>query len=101
MCHMRLAVGGTCGGDAPAFDRVAAGRALGVSVASCQRDGGPAGAGRARVTFQPTGDVSAVELDAPFDATPVGACVARRYRAAKVPAFAGAAVSVRKSFTLE
>lgn len=108
-CHMRLAVGAACGesssssisSTAPPFDRSAAARALGVNVASCKRADGPTGAGHVRVTFEPRGTVSAVDVEAPFGGTATGACIAQRYKAATVPAFSGGSLTVGKSFAIE
>ncbi len=109
-CHMRLSVGAACGGEqsttsssatAPPFDRPAAARALGVNVASCKRADGPTGSGHVKVTFQPSGSVSAVDVEAPYSGTAVGACVAQRYRGVSVPAFSGGSLSVGKSFSIE
>jgi predicted Zn finger-like uncharacterized protein len=107
-CHMRIAVGASCEASIAtkppeppaAFDRTAAARALAIDVSSCKRPDGPTGPGHVRVTFQPTGSASTVEVDSPFGGTAVGACVAQRYRAAKVPAFTGGALSVGKTFTI-
>ncbi len=111
VCQMRLSVGAACGADrttssstitsAPPFDRPSAARALGVSVATCKRAGGPTGAGHVRVTFQPSGAVSAVDVEPPFAGTPTGACIAQRYRSASVPAFSGGALTVGKGFAIE
>jgi hypothetical protein len=108
-CQMRLSVGGTCSaasaispvGAAPPFDRAAAARALGISVASCKRADGPTGPGHLKVTFQPSGSVSAVEMEPPYAGTPTGACIAQRFRGATVPAFSGSSLSVGKSFSVE
>jgi hypothetical protein len=106
---MRVAAGATCSAEptgptvtsAPPFDRVAAARALGVSVASCRRGDAPSGAGHVKVTFQPSGNASAVEVDAPYAGTATGSCIAQRFRGASVPPFAGAPLSVGKSFVIE
>jgi predicted Zn finger-like uncharacterized protein len=108
-CAMRLSVGAPCGdarstsstptGAAP-FDRPAAARALGVSVSTCKRADGPTGPGHARVTFQPSGAVSAVDVEAPYAGTAVGACVAQRLQSASVPAFTGGALTVGKTFAI-
>ena len=108
-CQMRLSAGAACGADrpgstvtsAPPFDRAAAARALGISMASCKRAGGPSGAGHVKVTFQPNGSVSAVEVDPPYSNTATGTCVAQRYRGTSVPPFAGAPLAVGKTFTIE
>ncbi len=108
-CHMRLAVGAACASHSQAspstlvlpFDRPAAARALGLNVASCKRADGPTGLGHVRVTFQSSGAVSAVDVEAPYASTAVGACVAQRYRGASVPPFSGGSLTVGKSFAIE
>jgi hypothetical protein len=44
---------------------------------------------------------SAVVDQPPFAGTPVGGCVAGKFRSARIPAFAWAAVGVGKSFVVE
>jgi Meckel syndrome type 1 protein len=102
-CAMRLSVGGACGPAVAtavrAFEPAEAGRALGaVAFHGC----GAAGAsGHARVTFEPTGAVSAVVVDtAELASTPAERCVTDAYRRVHVRAFAGPAVTVGKRFTL-
>ena len=86
-----------------AFDRGAAAASLGsINVASCRQADGPTGAGHVKVTFQPSGTVSAVEVDEPpFRGTSVGGCLAAKFRSAHVPPFDGAPVIVGKTFTLD
>ena len=87
--------------DAP-FDRGAAAAALGnVNVQSCKKPDGPTGTGRVKVTFAPSGSVQTAVIDgAPFEGTPVGSCVAGKFRGAHIPAFAGSPVTAGKSFTI-
>ena len=107
-CAIRVAAGASCESRtspppparAPSFDRAAALRALSIDVTSCARPEGPNGAGHAKITFDPNGSASSVVVDAPHGGTAVGACIQRRYRAAKIPAFDGAAIVVGKSFVL-
>lgn len=107
-CQMRLSVGAPCGGSpnvattstAPPLDRAAATRALGVSVASCKREDGPTGPGHVKVTFQPNGSASAVEVEPPYAGTQVGACVAQRFRSVTIPAFAGGPLTLGKAFNV-
>ncbi|HEU4405563.1 MAG TPA: zinc-ribbon domain-containing protein [Polyangiaceae bacterium] len=91
------------GGTAP-FDRGAASAALSSAsggVSACKKADGPSGLGRVAVTFAPSGVVSSAVVEGPpFAGTPVGACVAGKFRAAKVPAFAGPPITVKKSFSL-
>ena len=70
-------------------------------MASCKRADGPTGAGHLKVTFQPSGSVSAVEMEPPYAGTPTGACIAQRFRGATVPAFSGSSLSVGKGFAIE
>jgi predicted Zn finger-like uncharacterized protein len=90
------------GGSTAPFDRGAAAGALGsVNVQSCAKPGGPTGSGHVTVTFSPDGSVKSAEIDGgPFPGTPVGGCIAGKYRGVHVPPFAGANVRVGKSFTL-
>ena len=108
-CHMRLAAGAACSADPPVamvtpaapFDRAAAVRAMGISVAGCKRAEGPTGPGRVKVTFQPSGAVSAVVVDAPYAGTATGVCIAKRYASVSIPAFADHPLSAGKSFVIE
>jgi hypothetical protein len=54
-----------------------------------------------KITFAPNGSVSSAVVDGgPFPGTPVGGCIAGKFRGAHVPAFGGGPVSVGKSFTI-
>ena len=85
-----------------AFDRGAAAGALGsVNVASCKKADGPTGSGHVTVTFDPNGTVQSAVVDQPpFSGTPVGGCIAGKFRSARVPPFSGSPVKVGKSFTI-
>lgn len=91
--------------EAPPFDAAAAKAALGAAAAqatSCKQEDGPTGKGQVQITFAPTGNTSAATVtDGTFGGTAVGACVAKLFRAAKVPAFNGTPVTVSKSFVIE
>ena len=93
--------GGGGGSTAP-FDRGAAQGALGgVNVQSCKKPDGPTGSGHVKITFAPNGSVSSAVVDGgPFPGTPVGGCIAGKFRGAHVPSFSGGPVSVGKSFTI-
>jgi predicted Zn finger-like uncharacterized protein len=96
------AAGGGGGASTAPFDRGAAAAALGaVNVQSCKKADGPTGSGHVTVTFSPDGSVASAVIDSgPFPGTPVGGCIAGKYRGAHVPAFGGAPVRVGKSFTV-
>jgi hypothetical protein len=88
----------------PSFDRAAASRALGsISLLPCKQAKGPSGDGHVIVTFAPTGEVTEVTVDRePYKDTAVGRCIAGQFKhAQKVPRFAGAPVSVGKTFHLD
>jgi predicted Zn finger-like uncharacterized protein len=90
------------GGEGPSFDRAAAISALSAaasSAQSCKRADGPTGSGRIAVTFAPSGNATTANVEGPpFAGTPVGGCVAARFRGTRVPPFGGASVTVRKTF---
>lgn len=87
------------------FDRAAAARALAEKALAVKSCGTPNGTNRTvkvSVTFAPSGEVrSAVVHDPSLASTAVGACVAARFREARIPAFEGAPVIVSKSFSVE
>lgn len=86
------------------FDKAAAKAALNgaaAQAASCGAGGAP-GKGKIQVTFAPSGKVSDAQLvEGPFAGTTAGKCALGQFRAAKVPAFAGAPVTVAKSFKVD
>ena len=90
--------------EGAAFDKGAAVAALGAAAASassCKKPDGPTGTGKASVTFAASGRATATNVSGSFAGTDVGGCVARLFRAAKVPAFSGDPVTVSKSFSIE
>ncbi|MEP7053370.1 MAG: zinc-ribbon domain-containing protein, partial [Pseudomonadota bacterium] len=90
--------------DGAAFDKSAAVAALGAAAASagsCKKPDGPTGSGKVSVTFAPSGRATMTNVGGAFAGTEVGGCVARLFRAAKVPAFSGDPVTVSKSFSIE
>ncbi|WP_394843376.1 zinc-ribbon domain-containing protein [Pendulispora brunnea] len=107
---MQKAVGGHAEESAPSqaaastapFNRAEAAASLGnVNISSCKKSDGPTGSGHVKVTFQPSGTVSVVDVDQPpFTGTAVGGCIASKFRSAHVPPFGGAPVTVGKTFSL-
>ena len=87
-----------------AFDKGAAIKALSAAAsqaAGCGAGGAP-GKGKIQVTFAPSGKVSDAQLvEGPFAGSTAGKCALRHFRAAKVPAFSGAPVTVAKSFKVD
>jgi hypothetical protein len=68
---------------------------------SCKKPDGPTGAGRIAVTFATSGNVTTANVEGPpFAGTPVGGCVAARFRGAHVPPFGGGTITVHKSFSI-
>jgi hypothetical protein len=86
------------------FDKGAAIAALSGAAAQasgCKRPGGPTGAGKAIVTFAPSGRVTSANVSGgDFGGSPVGSCVASVFRRASVPPFQGDPVTVSKSFRI-
>jgi hypothetical protein len=56
---------------------------------------------RAFVTFQPMGDVAAIEVDERLQGTSVGKCVANAYAAARIAPFGGGPKTATVLFTLD
>src|SRR5690606_15536421 len=85
------------------FNRDAAKSALdsaAAQAANCRPAGGPTGAGRVQVRYEPSGKVGAVSLLTPsFENTTAGSCVVMVFRRASIPAFTGSpAVVMNKNF---
>lgn len=89
------ATSSTPGAPAP-LDPAAARAALSTrDVASCSRRGVPHGYGHATVVFAPDGSAASVTIDAPAGISPDGvACLGDELGRARMPPFAGGAVSV-------
>ncbi len=90
--------------DAPPFDKGAAVASLTAAAGnaqSCKTAEGPTGSGKVSVTFMPSGRATNTQVSGDLAGTGVGGCVARIFRSAKIPAFAGEAVTVSKSFTVQ
>jgi len=86
------------------FNREAAKAALAEAASqakNCRPAGGPTGAGRVEVHYEPSGRVSSVNISSKFENTTTGSCVRMLFRRAKVPEFTGApVVTVSKSFEI-
>jgi hypothetical protein len=85
----------------PEFSREAAQSALedaAALAATCRQEDTTAGAVRVAVTFVPSGQATvAVVESGVVRGTPVGSCVASKFRTAKVPPFSGTKVTVHKT----
>jgi hypothetical protein len=95
------------GGDTPGstFNKQAAKTALDDAAAqakNCRPQGGPSGAGKVQVRYEPTGKVGEVSILTPqFDNTTTGSCVVMVFRRASIPAFTGSpAVVMNKNFEI-
>lgn len=87
--------------DEPGFplDAAVSSMKLAASFAGdCSATSGPSGSGTADVTFEKDGHVSSVALSEPFAGTPVGECVASKFRRVTIPAFANGPRVTKKSF---
>ena len=91
--------------EGPPFDSEAATAALSSAAAAaggCRKEGDPAGSATVIVRFAPSGRVtSAVVESGPFAGTVTGGCIATTFRKARVPAFSGDFVSVKKTVSLQ
>lgn len=89
-------------GSAP-FSKETAQAMLGIvasRTSTCRQSGGPSGAGKAKITFDSSGQVVSVSVSAPFSGTPAGNCVANLFKRVRVPAFSGDRATVTKSFVV-
>jgi hypothetical protein len=88
----------------PEFSTEAAKSALedaAALAATCRQGENMAGAVRVAVTFVPSGQATvAIVEEGVVRGTPVGSCVAAKFRTAKVPPFSGSKVTVRKTLML-
>jgi predicted Zn finger-like uncharacterized protein len=86
------------------FDRAAALSALSAAATAaqaCKKPDGPTGSGRVAVTFANNGTATTANVEGPpFAGTPVGGCVAARFRSVHIPPFAGSVITVRKTFII-
>jgi hypothetical protein len=89
--------------EAAPFDKQAAVSALSsVDLVKCKTTNAPRGDGHIMVKFQPAGVATEAVVDkGPWVGTPVAKCIAKEFKKAKVPAFAGDIVQVGKSFRFE
>lgn len=97
----------TGGGEAPKepnlppFEARAATRALtAMDLSSCRAAGGPTGSGKATLTFANTGQIVGTRFSAPYEGTPTGACIARKFGSVRVPPFNGPSVALPMTFSL-
>jgi hypothetical protein len=83
------------------FNAEAARTALAGAVAqasSCRKPGDPSGVAVVTITFSPSGRVTSANIAGPpFAGTPTGGCIAATLRRARVPAFEGDMVTVKKT----
>lgn len=90
--------------ELPPFDSAAATAALNqaaASVAACRKDGDPTGSATVIVRYAPSGRVTSSTVEAgPFAGTVTGGCIATTFRKARVPAFSGDYVTVKKTVSI-
>jgi hypothetical protein len=95
----------SCSANAPPFNKEAArSRIAAVQptlIAACPQGwDDPSGVGHVTLTFEPTGSLSSVVIDPPYAGTPMGTCIANKFRTVTVPAFSGdKPVTVSTPFT--
>jgi hypothetical protein len=59
--------------------------------------GGASGGARVAVTFARSGSVADVAVEGSFAGTPVGNCIAGKFRSLAIPPFRGSSVTVRRT----
>lgn len=87
------------------FDADAAASALegaATRASSCRKASDPSGVAVVTVSFAPSGRVTTATISGPpFVGTETGSCIAATLRSARIPAFAGALKTVRKTVTIQ
>jgi hypothetical protein len=87
------------------FDARAAESAITAAAsraASCKRPGDPSGVAVVTITFSPTGRATTANVAGePFAGTATGGCIAATLRGARVPAFSGDYVTVKKTVRID
>lgn len=88
----------------PAFDSAAASSAISaafVSAGRCLKEGDPRNSATILLTYAPSGRVTSVNLSGPYSGTAVGSCIASRLRSARIPAFSGDYVTVKRTSVIQ
>jgi hypothetical protein len=87
------------------FDRDAATSALdkaATDASSCRKDGDPSGVARVSITFSDSGRATRATVDGPpFAGTATGGCIAEVMRKARIPAYAGDHITVKKTVVIQ
>lgn len=84
----------------PSFDALRARQELAqVELAKCRESGAPRGYGHAKVTFNPSGDISKVVIDEPAAmAGPAAKCIGDAIGKTTIPVFNGSLVTVGTTY---
>lgn len=84
----------------PSFDALRARQELAqVQLAKCRESGAPRGYGHAKVTFNPSGDISKVVIDEPGAmAAPAAKCIGDAIGKTTIPIFNGSLVTVGTTY---
>jgi hypothetical protein len=86
------------------FDAAAARESIALAEArakACHTAGEPGGPAAVVIRFAPSGRVTTATVESgPFAGTPTGGCIAAKFRSARVPAFAGEHVTVKRTVVL-
>lgn len=88
----------------PAFDSVAASSAITAAFAragSCLEAGDPRNAATIHLTYAPSGRVTSAVLSGPYAGSAIGGCIASKLRTARIPAFSGDYVTVKRTSVLQ
>lgn len=87
-----------------AFDAAVADAAIRAAfqrAQGCRSTGDPKGLATVTLTYAPSGRTTTALVSGIFAGTPAGSCIAAALRSARIPPFAGALVSVKRSATLQ
>lgn len=89
--------------ELPPFDAASASSAIGAALersARCRSAGEPGGSVTATLTYAPSGRVTSALVSGAFAGTSVGGCIAAELRSARVSAFSGEHVTVKRTIVL-
>ena len=69
-----------------------------AQLGTCRTADDPSGVSRVVIVFSPSGRVTSAKVSGqPFAGTPTGSCIARRFRAIRIPAFDGEHRTIKKT----
>ena len=85
------------------LDRGALAASLGSitnTLQSCAKANGPRGPGHVSIVYLPSGYVSTVTVDPPYQGTAEGGCIGSKFHKSVIPSFSGGPTTVGKDFNI-